>query len=74
MNKIKPGQQVAISVDAFENIQLTGTIDSYGGATGARFALVPPDNATGNFIKIAQRFPVRIKLDNYSGNAPCIPV
>lgn len=67
INKIKPGQQVEISVDAFEDIKLTGTIDSYGGATGARFALVPPDNATGNFIKIAQRFPVRIKLDNRSG-------
>jgi len=63
MNRIKAGQQVKISVDAYEGVQLTGVIDSYGGATGARFALVPPDNATGNFIKIAQRFPVRIKLD-----------
>lgn len=63
MSKIKAGQPVKISVDAYEDIQLTGTIDSYGGATGARFALVPPDNATGNFIKIAQRFPVKIKLD-----------
>ncbi|WPQ62010.1 HlyD family secretion protein [Chitinophaga sancti] len=63
MSRIKAGQPVSISVDAYEKIQLTGTIDSYGGATGARFALVPPDNATGNFIKIAQRFPVRIKLD-----------
>lgn len=73
MNKIKPGQKVDISVDAFENIKLTGTIDSYGGATGARFALVPPDNATGNFIKIAQRFPVRIKLDNHSGTDQLYP-
>lgn len=63
MNRIKAGQQVKISVDAYEGVLLTGVIDSYGGATGARFALVPPDNATGNFIKIAQRFPVRIKLD-----------
>ncbi|WP_343667856.1 HlyD family secretion protein [Chitinophaga sp.] len=63
MNRIKAGQKVNISVDAYDGVQLTGTIDSYGGATGARFALVPPDNATGNFIKIAQRFPVRIKLD-----------
>jgi membrane fusion protein (multidrug efflux system) len=73
INKIKPGQIVYISIDAFENIQLTGTIDSYGGATGARFALVPPDNATGNFIKIAQRFPVRIKLDNRAGDDSLYP-
>lgn len=73
INKIKPGQQVHISVDAYEDIRLTGTIDSYGGATGARFALVPPDNATGNFIKIAQRFPVRIKLDSCSGNDQLYP-
>lgn len=73
LNKIKPGQKVDISVDAFKNIKLTGTIDSYGGATGARFALVPPDNATGNFIKIAQRFPVRIKLNNRSGDDQLYP-
>lgn len=73
LNKIKPGQKVDIAVDAYENIKLTGAIDSYGGATGARFALVPPDNATGNFIKIAQRFPVRIRLDNHSGNNQLYP-
>jgi membrane fusion protein (multidrug efflux system) len=73
MHKLKPGQRVDISVDAFEDIRLTGTIDSYGGATGARFALLPPDNATGNFIKIAQRFPVRIKLDNRSGGDQLYP-
>ncbi|RQO69456.1 HlyD family secretion protein [Pedobacter sp. KBW06] len=73
MNKIKPGQKVDIAIDAFQDIRLTGTIDSYGGATGARFALVPPDNSTGNFIKIAQRFPVRIKLDNRSGKDQLYP-
>lgn len=73
MNKIKPGQRVDIAVDAFEDLRLRGTIDSYGGATGARFALVPPDNSTGNFIKIAQRFPVRIKLDNRSGKDQLYP-
>ncbi|WP_316741333.1 HlyD family secretion protein [Pedobacter antarcticus] len=67
MNKIKLGQKVEISVDAFHDQSLSGTIESYGGATGSRFALIPPDNATGNFIKIAQRFPVRIKLDSKSG-------
>lgn len=63
MGKIKTGQKVQIIVDAYEEKVLNGTIDSYGGATGSRFALLPPDNATGNFIKITQRFPVKIKLD-----------
>jgi membrane fusion protein (multidrug efflux system) len=73
LNKIRPGQKVNVVVDAYEDIKLTGTIESYGGATGARFALVPPDNATGNFIKIAQRFPVRIKLGTLPGNKELYP-
>lgn len=63
LNRIKPGQPVEIEVDAYKNIKLQGSVDSYGGATGSRFALIPPDNATGNFIKIAQRFPVKIRID-----------
>ena len=63
IEKIKTGQKVQVTVDAYEGKKLTGTIDSYGGATGSRFALIPPDNSTGNFIKISQRFPVKIKLD-----------
>ena len=73
LDKIRPGQKVEVSVDAYEDLHLNGTIDSYGGATGARFALVPPDNATGNFIKIAQRFPVRIKLDDQSKDGQLYP-
>jgi membrane fusion protein (multidrug efflux system) len=41
-----------------------GTVESFSGATGARFALLPPDNATGNFTKVVQRVPVRIKIEN----------
>jgi membrane fusion protein (multidrug efflux system) len=41
---------------------LEGTLESFGGATGAKFSLLPPDNSTGNFVKITQRVPVRIKL------------
>lgn len=73
MGKIKTGQKVKITVDAYEDKVLTGTIDSYGGATGSRFALLPPDNATGNFIKIAQRFPVKIKLDPQAGTTQLYP-
>ncbi|HEX6431611.1 MAG TPA: HlyD family secretion protein, partial [Niastella sp.] len=42
---------------------LNGTVESFAGATGAKFSLLPPDNATGNFVKVVQRIPVRIKLD-----------
>jgi membrane fusion protein (multidrug efflux system) len=60
---IKLGQKVDIDVDAFSDTTITGTIESFSGATGAKFSLLPPDNATGNFVKVVQRIPVRIKLD-----------
>jgi membrane fusion protein (multidrug efflux system) len=54
---------VEIRVDAYRGRTLTGHVESIQGATGARFALLPPDNATGNFTKVVQRIPVRIALD-----------
>jgi membrane fusion protein (multidrug efflux system) len=51
-----------VKIDAFEDMPLEGTLESFGGATGAKFSLLPPDNSTGNFVKITQRVPVRIKL------------
>jgi membrane fusion protein (multidrug efflux system) len=63
IENIRPGQAVHINVDAFSNHPLNGTVESFAGATGARFSLLPPDNATGNFVKVVQRIPVRIKLD-----------
>ncbi len=63
LKKIKIGQPVSIHVDAFPDLTLKGKVQSYSGATGAKFALIPPDNATGNFIKVTQRFPLRIAID-----------
>lgn len=63
MNDLKLGQKVDLSVDAFANDNIQGTIESFSGATGAKFSLLPPDNATGNFVKVVQRVPVRIHLD-----------
>lgn len=60
------GQPVEVTVDAY-GVKLEGTVESFGGATGARFSLMPPDNATGNFVKITQRIPVRIHLDKIQG-------
>lgn len=62
MHKIKPGQETTIEIDAFPEIELKGKVESFIGATGAKFSLLPPDNSTGNFVKIVQRVPVRIEL------------
>lgn len=64
LGRIKTGQTAHIHVDAFPGLTLNGSVESLGAATGAKFSLLPPDNATGNFVKVTQRIPVRIRLDN----------
>jgi membrane fusion protein (multidrug efflux system) len=64
LSRLKVGQKATISLDAYPSLHLTGTVESIGAATGAKFSLLPPDNATGNYVKITQRVPIRIKLDN----------
>jgi len=59
---IRTGQKVKIKVDAYPGTRFEGTVESIADATGAQFTLLPPDNATGNFVKVTQRVPVRIKL------------
>jgi membrane fusion protein (multidrug efflux system) len=59
---LKPGQRVKISVDAISDRTITGIVDSVAPASGSVFTLLPPDNATGNFTKIVQRLPVRIRI------------
>ncbi len=63
ITSIHPGQPVTLTVDAFPNLKVTGTVDSIAPASGQQFALLPPDNATGNFTKIVQRIPVKIILN-----------
>ena len=63
LNKMVEGQKVTIKVDAYPDYDFQGTITSFSPATGARFSLLPPDNATGNFVKTIQRLPVKISLD-----------
>ena len=60
--KIRPGQPVEFEIDAYNNCVGQGRVASVSGATGAKFALLPPDNATGNFTKVVQRVPVRIAV------------
>ncbi|ELR65912.1 Multidrug resistance protein A [Photobacterium marinum] len=59
---IHQGQKVAVELDAFPGQPLEGVVDSFSPATGAKFALLPPENATGNFTKIVQRVPVKITI------------
>lgn len=60
--EMRRGQKVTVTVDAFPDKSFAGTIDSFAPATGSEFALIPPENATGNFTKIVQRLPVKILL------------
>jgi membrane fusion protein (multidrug efflux system) len=64
LDHMKVGQPVTIHVDAFPNRALHGRIDSFQRGTGSNFALLPPENATGNFVKIVQRVPVKILIDD----------
>jgi membrane fusion protein (multidrug efflux system) len=63
---VRPGQQVEIAVDTFPGRPLRGRVDSIAPASGQEFALLPPDNATGNFTKVVQRIPVKIVLEGGS--------
>ena len=63
MTHIRVGQAARVTVDAFPGLVLTGHVDSWSPGTGSTFALLPPDNATGNFTKVVQRVPVKIVLD-----------
>ena len=64
LTRMRPGQTVAISIDSYSGLSLTGHVDSLQPGTGARFALLPAENATGNYVKVVQRVPVKIVLDH----------
>jgi len=63
LNKMKMGQKVTVKVDAYPDTDFEGEITSFSPATGSKFSLLPPDNATGNFVKTIQRLPVKISLN-----------
>jgi membrane fusion protein (multidrug efflux system) len=64
LDKMKPGQKVVISVDALGGKKYDATVTQIGGATGSKLSLFPPENATGNYVKVVQRIPVRIDFTN----------
>lgn len=66
LRDLQPGQAVRLRVDGFPGREFTGRVENLAPASGAQFALLPPDNATGNFTKIVQRVPVKIVFDDES--------
>ena len=62
--RIRPGQPVTLEIDMYPGLKLQGTVESIGAGSGAVFSLLPPQNATGNWVKVTQRFPVRIRLES----------
>ena len=70
--EVTPGDSADVTVDAYAGVHFLGTVESLSPATGAKFSLLPPDNATGNFTKVVQRIPVRIRL--YGALDPARPL
>jgi membrane fusion protein, multidrug efflux system len=64
VGRMRPGQRAKVTLDAYPGRTFEGRVESRSGGTGARFALIPPDNASGNFVKVVQRVPIRIAWDN----------
>ncbi|MBX9725358.1 MAG: HlyD family secretion protein, partial [Candidatus Obscuribacterales bacterium] len=63
MSKMKKGQRAEVKIDAFPDLSFKGYVDSFSPASGAKFSILPPDNASGNFTKVVQRIPVKIVFD-----------
>lgn len=73
LRHVQPGARVTVHVDTFGS-DIEGSVESVGGATGSKYALIAPDNATGNYVKVVQRIPVRIRLDTTRvGNLTLLP-
>jgi membrane fusion protein (multidrug efflux system) len=73
LEDMKSGQPAEIKIDAYPGLKLAGKIESFCAATNSKFSLLPAENATGNFIKITQRIPVRIHISNNNGKKPLLP-
>jgi membrane fusion protein (multidrug efflux system) len=72
LDRMRPGQKVDIGIDAYPHLKLVGHVDSIQLGSGSRFTAFPPENATGNYVKIVQRIPVKILID--AGLDPALPL
>ncbi len=73
ISRIRPGAKVALNVDAYPGVKVEGEVDSLAPASGSEFSLLPPENATGNFTKIVQRMPVKIKVTRAPASVALLP-
>jgi membrane fusion protein (multidrug efflux system) len=74
LDRMRVGQRVEIKVDAYSDLHLSGHVGSIQGGSGARFTAFPAENATGNFVKIVRRVPVKILIDHGLENRPFLPI
>lgn len=70
--RLQPGQEAMVYVDAYPDLVLRGHVDSVQAGSGAQFSLLPPENATGNYVKVVQRVPVKIVLDLVEKDIPLL--
>jgi membrane fusion protein (multidrug efflux system) len=63
LTDVRPGQPVVVTVDTYPGLKLEGKVESIGAGTGSEFSLLPAQNATGNWVKVVQRIPVRVRVD-----------
>lgn len=70
IERIRPGERAIVEIDAYPGKKFEGKVDSVSGGTGSRFSLLPPDNASGNFVKVVQRVPVRVEW----ATKPAVPM
>jgi membrane fusion protein (multidrug efflux system) len=74
LDHMRPGQPVSIHVDAYPDRKFDGVVDSIQSGTGSRFSIIPAENATGNFVKVVQRVPVKITFRGDVNNDPDHPL
>jgi membrane fusion protein (multidrug efflux system) len=72
LKNLKTGQVANIEIDGYPDVKITGRISSFSEATGAKFSLLPPDNASGNYVKVTQRVPVKIDIDSIEKLKPIL--
>jgi membrane fusion protein (multidrug efflux system) len=70
---MRPGQSVEVRIDAYPDRKLIGHVASVQPGSGTAFSLLPAENATGNYVKVVQRVPVKITVDNWPGDVPVGP-
>ena len=73
LSHMRPGQPVEVRIDAYPNRKLTGRVASVQPGSGSAFSLLPAENATGNYVKVVQRVPVKIVIDNWPADVPVGP-